>query len=98
MTEILTADDFKPHIGTGFSIHTNEHVEVLTLTEVDLGKASYPGARESFALLFNGSSTDLMFHSQLIQFTHPEMGELIFTISAFGRNEDGTYRYEAVFN
>ena len=98
MTDVLTAESFKPHIGTGFSIHTNEHVEVLTLTDVEPGKPSFPGGREPFALLFKGTSTELMFHSQLIQFAHPEMGDLAFLVSPIGRNDDGTYRYEAVFN
>ena len=94
----LTIESFQPHIGTAFTVHTDQHEEVLTLKQVDAGKPSYPGGRDPFALVFDGSSNDLMFHSQTVVFHHPEMGELAFLISPFGRNDDGTFRYEAVFN
>ncbi|MCW3849573.1 hypothetical protein OF829_20240 [Sphingomonas sp. LB-2] len=96
--EGLTKESFEPHIGTGFTIHTAELDEVFVLTEVTPGKPSYAGGREPFSLMFNGSSTELMFHSQLIVFEHPEMGGLAILVSPLGRNDDGTYRYEAVFN
>jgi hypothetical protein len=96
--ELLTHEDFAPHVGTGFVIHTDDHDEVLTLTAVDPGKQMIEGGRVSFALLFSGSSNDLMFHSQMVRVDHPEMGKVDILISPFGRNDDGTYRYEAVFN
>ena len=92
-----TIQDFQPHVGTGFVIHTNEHVETFTLTAVEPGKHSQPG-RESFALLFNGSSNDLMINSQLVLFKHDVMGDVEIMVSPIGRNDDGTVRYEAVFN
>ena len=73
----LTIQSFEPHIGTGFKITTNNHVEVFTLTEVTPGKPSFPGGRDPFSLVFSGSSNDLMLNSQLIAFTHPEMAPLI---------------------
>lgn len=97
MLETLTAESFEAHIDTGFTIRADEHVEVLTLTTVDRGKSQGANMREPFALLFNGSSNDLMFHSQMVRLEHPEMGMLDIMISPFGRNDDGTYRYEAVF-
>ena len=98
MSEVLTIESFQPHLGTGFAVHADEHVETFTLTEATPGKHSMPGGREPFSLVFDGSSKDLMFHSQLLHFKHEAMGDLAFMISAIGRNEDGTYRYEAVFN
>jgi len=98
MTEVLTIQSFEPHVGTGFTIHTDERNEVLTLTEATPGKFSYPGGREPFSLTFNGSSNDLMLHSQMVVLQHPVMGELHIMISPLGRNEDGTFYYEAVFN
>ena len=98
MLEDLTHESFAPHIGTGFTIHTDERDEVLTLTSVDPAKEYAGQSRQSFALVFDGSSNDLMFHSQLVVLDHPEMGDLAITISPIGRNEDGTYRYEAIFN
>jgi hypothetical protein len=96
--EHLTHESFAPHVGTGFTIRTDDHDEVLTLTAVDPSKEYAQQVRQSFALLFDGSSNDLMFHSQLVVLSHPEMGDLPITISPIGRNEDGTYRYEAIFN
>lgn len=98
MLDKLTAESFEPHIGTGFTIHTDNHDEVLTLTQVEPGKPSAANMRASFALVFNGSSNDLMFHSQMVMLSHPEMGDMGIMISPIGRNDDGTYRYEAVFN
>jgi hypothetical protein len=96
--ELLTHDDFEPHIDTAFVIHTDDHDEVLTLTQVDPGKHYADAGRQSFALMFNGSSTDLMLHSQLVRLDHAAMGKLDIMITPVGRNDDGTFRYEAVFN
>lgn len=98
MLEGLTIESFRPHVGTGFTIKTEEREEVLTLTAVEAGKAAFEGAREAFSLLFKGSSNDLMFHSQMVHFTHPEMGELSLTISPYNRMETGEFQYEAIFN
>ena len=98
MTETLTHESFEPHVGSGFTIRTNEHDEVLTLTKVDPGKRYMEGGRQSFALVFEGSSNDLLIHSQLVKLDHSEMGDLSIMISPVGRNDDGTFRYEAVFN
>lgn len=91
----LTHEHFAAHVGTAFSIHTDNHVEVLTLKTVEPGSKYLE--RESFALVFHGSSNDLMFHSQMVRLDHAEMGPLDIMISPIGRNEDGTYKYEAVF-
>jgi hypothetical protein len=98
MTEMLTMHDFEPHLGTGFTITTDSHVEVLTLDEVTASKHPNPGGREPFSLAFTGSSNDLMLHSQMVHFTHPAMGEITMTISPFGRTEEGYFRYEAVYS
>lgn len=98
MLDTLTIASFEPHVGTGFTIHTDDRDEVLTLVQADRGKPSGKDLRESFSLVFNGSSNDLMFHSQMVMLSHPEMGDLGIMISPIGRNDDGTYRYEAVFN
>lgn len=98
MIETLTMESFQPHIGTGFTIHTAERDEVLTLTAVDPGLAALPGGRAPFSLVFDGSSPDLMFHSQMVAFAHDAMGDLAFMISPIGRADNGSFRYEAVFN
>lgn len=98
MIDKLTYESFEPYIGTAFTIHTNDHDEVLTLKTVDPGKPYSEQLRQPFALTFDGSSNDLMFHSQMVRVKHAEMGDLDIMISPFGRNDDGTYRYEAVFS
>jgi hypothetical protein len=98
MIEDLTHESFEPHVGTAFVIHTDDHDEVLTLTNVDPGKRYIETGRQSFALVFNGSSNNLMLNSQLMQLDHDEMGSLLIMVSPVGRNDDGTFRYEAVFN
>ena len=98
MLEDLTHEDFEPHVGTGFTIRTDDHDEVLTLTAVEPGKQYVETGRQSFAVVFNGSSNDLMFHSQMVRLNHAGMGVLDVMISPVGRNDDGTYRYEAIFN
>ena len=98
MLETLTHETFEPHIGTDFVIRTDNHNEALTLTKVEPGKHHREEGRQSFALLFDGSSADLMVHSQLVRLEHGTLGALEFMISPVGRNESGTFRYEAIFN
>lgn len=93
----LTIESFQPHIGTAFTINTDEHVETFTLSEISPGKHGIPGGREPFALVFEGSSSEMMFHSQMVVLRHEVMGELAIMISPFARAEDGHFRYEAVF-
>jgi hypothetical protein len=97
MLETLTHESFEPHVGTGFAITTDDFEEVLTLTEIRPGKPIPGFDRTPFALSFVGASQELMFHSQTVELKHPEMGTLAIMISPYGRNEDGTFRYEAVF-
>ena len=97
MLEGLTAASFEPHIGTEFAISLDGEDEVLTLTAVTPGKA-HPGyEREPFALSFNGARTDALFPSRTVDMRHETMGAIAFMITPTGRNEDGTFRYEAIF-
>ncbi|MES2441571.1 MAG: hypothetical protein V4574_01970 [Pseudomonadota bacterium] len=98
MIESLTHESFEPHVGTAFNIHTDNHNEALTLAKVDPGKQYMETGRQSFSLLFDGSSNDMMIHSQIVKLKHAELGDLDIMISPVGRNDDGTFRYEAVFN
>jgi hypothetical protein len=97
MLESLTHESFEPHIGTGFALAIGEYEDVLTLTEVKPRKPLAGFDRVPFVLSFTGASHELMFHSQTYELSHPEMGALPIMISPTGRNDDGTFRYEAVF-
>ncbi|MEI9899135.1 MAG: hypothetical protein WDN31_02315 [Hyphomicrobium sp.] len=93
----LTHESFGPLLGSGFAIAVGEHEDVLTLTEVVPRPELTGYARTPFTLVFNGGRNDALFHSQLLELRHPELGTLPLLISPVGRNADGTFRYEAVF-
>jgi hypothetical protein len=97
MLDTLKMGSFEPHMGSGFTIDTPDHKEVLTLVEVTAGKQQTE-ERRSFSVLFRGSSNETLIHSQLVSLDHPEMGRLDIMISPVSRNDDGTFNYEAVFN
>jgi hypothetical protein len=97
MLESLTHESFEPHVGTGFAIEAGEYAETLTLTEVKPRQPLAGFDRAPFSLSFTGASNELMFHSQTYEMRHPELGTLPIMISPTGRNDDGTFRYEAVF-
>lgn len=97
MLENLTHESFEPHIGSAFAIEVGEYSETLTLDAVKT-REPLPGFdRAPFALSFTGASNELMFHSNTYEMEHPELGTLPIMISPTGRNDDGTFRYEAVF-
>lgn len=97
MLPTLTHESFEPHIGTDFAISAAGQEEVLTLVDVTYGK-QFPGfERMPFTLVFKGARADGHFESEMFELVHPEMGALAIMISPTGRNEDGTYRYEAEF-
>ncbi|MBO9711574.1 hypothetical protein [Sphingomonas sp.] len=97
MLETLTHESFEPLVGTGFAIEVDGHEDVLTLSEVRVGKP-IEGFRVPFSLTFNGARTDALFHSQTLSVRHDTLGELAFMISPLTRNADGTFQYQAVFN
>jgi hypothetical protein len=98
MFGMVAHEDFTPRIGTAFTIRAGDFEEVLTLVEVQPGKPVYEGAREPFSLLFDGSRDDVRIESQTVPLDHDEMGRLDILISPIARNENGTVRYEAIFN
>ena len=97
MLEDLTHESFEPHVGSGFAISVDGHEDVLTLTEVAARKPVPGFDRAPFSLTFTGARSDALFNSQLLDMQHAELGTLSIMISPLGRNEDGTFRYEAVF-
>ncbi|WP_448188432.1 DUF6916 family protein [Azospirillum sp. sgz301742] len=102
MTDLLTLtlDSFTPHVGTPFALNHPEFQETFTLVEAKAGiPHDHPmKKRDPFSLLFHGSSTDRQFNQQIMPLKHEAMGELAIFLVPLGRNEDGSIRYQAVFN
>jgi len=97
-TTLPTYEDFLPHVGTGFGISSEGEDDVLTLTKVEPGRASPIDGQTAFSLSFTGARNDAMFHSHTFDLTHEVLPPMWILISPTGRNEDGTFNYEAVFN
>ncbi|MDF7776160.1 hypothetical protein P1X14_12945 [Sphingomonas sp. AOB5] len=98
MLDTLTADTFEAHLGSAFAVNAEGNEDVLTLIEVE--RYTLPGNRDRapFALTFHGGRDDAMYDSQVLPMDHAELGRLDIFISPFGRNEDGTFCYQAIFN
>jgi len=96
----LTLDSFTPHVGTAFTLNHPDHQEVFTLVKADaLPSHDHPmKKRDPFSLFFHGSRTDLQFNQQILPLKHEALGELSIFLVPIARNEDGTIRYQAVFN
>lgn len=96
----LTLDSFLPHVGTVFRVDHPVHAESLTLERaVALPSHDHPlKTRDPFSLFFVGSRPDLHFAQQILPLQHDAMGALQIFVVPIARNDDGTLRYQAVFN
>ena len=98
--EILTCEDFVPHVGTLFTLPGSEQSAPIdfTLTEATpLANRAYPGqARDPFQLIFRVAAQDV-YPQGLYRLTHPVMGEQdIFLVPA--ARTDADVDYCATFN
>lgn len=94
----LHVADFADKVGQLFQlVHAQETVD-LRLSKAEPGQNTRPGSgRESFSLYF--TTVQPVFLDQAIHLLrHPEMGEVQIFLTPIGRNEDGTFNYQAVFN
>jgi hypothetical protein len=94
---ILTADDFMPHVGKGFTPLGQHH----TLMLVSVDRSAFSGgdtlSRAPFTLLFNGMPGDVLpegLYDVAIQ-DGPEVPLYINPIQTFDRSRQD---YQAVFN
>lgn len=96
----LTLDSFTPHIGTPFVLDHPEQQETFSLVEAVAATAhEHPmKKRNPFSLFFDGSRTDVQFNQQILPLKHAVMGDLEIFLVPIGRNQDGTIRYQSVFN
>lgn len=102
MLETVTADTFRPLVGTAFRIGVDDSSSVeAELEAVEPGGAQAAdaaraaGRREPFSLVFRGP-VEPVLPQRIYRLEHPELGELELFLVPVAQDADGT-RYEAVF-
>ena len=97
---ILTMDDFTDKQGDAFQMLVDDATTLdLTLTRIKEEKSSnYPGqARAPFSLFFDGTK-DVHCPQRIYRLRHASGWEVEIFLVPVGRNQDGIYTYQAVFN
>lgn len=90
----LTAEDFRPHVGTGFRL--TDVAGVCELVEVTAQQGSVrPGSRFAFSLVFRGPPQPVM-EQRIRRLEHDGMGALELFLVPIGPDDAGML-YEAVF-
>lgn len=99
MTKLLTIADFSDKQGDDFQMIFNDGTSLdLTLTEVRPEKRRMPdAARDPFSLIFDGTR-DVLCPQRIYFLRHASGWEAEIFMVPVGRNHDGTYRYQAIFN
>lgn len=95
-----TLDTFEPHVGTGFELDHPEVAETFRLARAEaLTSYDHPlKKRDPFSLLFDGSRTDIQINQQIVPLKHEALGAIQLFMVPIARNEDGTIRYQSIFN
>lgn len=97
---VLTIDDFADKQGDAFQMLVDEATTLdLTLTRVKAEKSSnFPGqTREPFSLFFDGTK-DIHCPQRIYPLRHVSGWDVEMFLVPVGRNQDGSYTYQAVFN
>ncbi len=97
---VLTIDDFADKQGDAFQMLVDEATTLdLTLTRVKAEKSSnFPGqTREPFSLFFDGTK-DIYCPQRIYPLRHVSGWDVEMFLVPVGRNQDGSYTYQAVFN
>jgi len=95
----VTAETFRPHVGTAFRIATPPaHGGVIRLTDVQV-LADQPRAPRSqpFSLIFVGPDEPRL-DQQIYGLEHDVLGRLELFLVPIGQDPSSGLRYEAVFN
>ncbi len=95
----LKAEHFADLVGDGFTVAHPDHSETLTLEKIEASRKSPNPAkfRDPFSLFFKGESTGVMLNQHTHPLENPKLGRLEIFLVPLGRNDDGTFRYQAVF-
>lgn len=96
--DMLSHEEFEPHIGTAFAVADGERLVDARLSEVRaMPKYAGPAAlRTPFSLLFRAPEQHIMPQG-IYRLSHAAMGDLDIFIVPIGRDADGV-TYEASFN
>jgi len=98
--EILTLEDFAPHVGTAFTLPGSDEtppIDFMLLEATPLSNRPYPGqVREPFQLMFRAASPQV-YPQGLYRLAHPDMGEKDIFLVAAAQGEAGV-DYCATFN
>jgi hypothetical protein len=91
---LLTAEDFRPHLGAGFRL-ADESAEFELLEVTERAGAARPGSRASFSVVFRGPAQPVL-EQRIRRLEHDSMGALELFLVPIGRDAGGVL-YEAVF-
>ncbi|MBV9196332.1 MAG: hypothetical protein JO168_19520 [Solirubrobacterales bacterium] len=90
----LTAEDFRPLVGTHFGVAAGPFAsELIEVNELD--RTAGPGLRLPFSLVFRGPLEPLL-RQGIHRLEHGQLGELDLFLVPIGPDQAGM-RYEAVF-
>jgi hypothetical protein len=96
----LTAETFRPHIGSTFTVEFLDGAKLdLTLEDVSvlqLRKMIPRLARDTFGIYFAGPK-DLAFPQGTYDVHHDVLGTMTLFVVPKGRRADGGFSFEAIF-
>ncbi len=98
--EIMQIEDFSPKKGDIFKlVISDDHQLDIVLSDITSRKTrDFPGKiRDPFSLFFDGAK-GVLCPQGTYRFRHGDDWEKEIFIVPIGQNDDGTYRYQAVFN
>lgn len=96
---VLKIDDFSDKVGQTFHLDAGEGLALdFVLQSADAKKTvDFPGkTRDPFSLLFDGPN-GCLFRQGAYKMKHASGLDIDMFIVPVGKNEDGSYRYQAVF-
>ncbi len=105
MAEVLKSSAFADRIGEKFRARTADGTEIeLELTRCDETAYGDPAqwqdevGRVPFSIEFTTLSEDMPGQGTFTLTGDPQLGDLDIFLTPVGRNQDGSFRYEAVFS
>ena len=99
MLDKLTANDFRPHLGSSFHVTVDGADEPLGLTLIEVSELGDEGGgprQDPFSLVFRGPR-DVYLPQQIYTIHNDEMGTLNIFLVPIRPDEQGM-RVQAVFN
>jgi len=95
----LTIEMFEPLKGHDFKVGWEGVDETLRIESLRLLRGpAQVDTRHPFAVIFKGSSDSLLLDQHIHPLHSDVLGDMEIFLVPVGRNDDGTFLYEAVFN